>query len=157
MADFIHFEAEHSSDDIVQEEQETISDNDSFINDNSDSENEQEYGFRNVQVDLEQANREALTRDLEQIENCNNYSNLCADSDNDDVPLNEFGTSKYLIEEFKKELLPQVDDDEKNEHNEFIRVMLYAIRYLITNKTTVCNILDLKQIPLLDEIIEKFN
>ena len=102
MADFINFEAEHNSDESTNEENEILSDIDSFINDESKSENESEYVFRNVEVDLEQPNREALARGLKRIENFDEYSNLCGDSDDDEEEINEFEKSKILIDQFKK-------------------------------------------------------
>ena len=155
MAEFIHFEAEHSSDENVENEPD-ISDHDSFIN--GESENEEEYSFRNVQVDLERANREAYERGLERIQDCDEYSNLCTDSDDDIIPLDEFEKSDKLIKEFKNGLLPKVETiEQKIVHNEFARVILYAVKNLITNKTEICDILELKQESILNEILEKFS
>ena len=157
MAEFIHFEVEHSNDESIENESD-ISDHNSFINDDSENENEEGYGFANDEVNLEQANREALERGLERIENCDKYSNLCADSDDDEAPLDKFEKSEQIIRQFKNELLPKVkSNDEKFVHNELIRVILYAIRDLIENKKNICDILELKQNTILDEILEKFS
>ena len=95
MAKFINFEAEHSGSEENAKNESDFSEVNSFINDKS--EDDENYGFANVQVDLEDANMEAMQRGLERIENCDEYSNLCADSEEDEAP-------DCLIEEFKKEL-----------------------------------------------------
>ena len=137
MAEFIQFEAEDSDNKSLDNDSD-ISEHNSFINGDSESENEEFYGFTNVQVDLEQANKDAFARGLERIENCDEYSNLCADSDDEIASIDEFEKSEQLISEFKKDLLQYTNsNDEKIVHNEFTRVILYAIRNLITNQTNV--------------------
>ena len=98
-----------------------------------------------------------MQRGLERIENCDEYSNLCADSEEDETPLEEFEKSDHSIEEFKKELLPKTTNDEKIIHNNFTRVILYAIRTILEGKTDICNILALKQNTILDKILEQFS
>ena len=56
MAEFIHFEAEHSDEEENNENESDFSEINSFINDESEDENDENYGFSNVQVDLEEAN-----------------------------------------------------------------------------------------------------
>ena len=157
MAEFIQFEAEHSDNESLDSDS-NISEHNSFINDESESENQEFYGFTNVQVDLEQTNRDAYARGLERIENCDEYSNLCADSDDEISSIDEFDKSEQLVLKFKKDLLPNMNLDlEKIVHNEFTRVILYTIRNLITNEKNVCDILELKQNAILNEISEKFS
>ena len=158
MAEFIHFETEQSDDEENFENESDFSEINSFINDESEDENDENYGFTNVEVNLEQANREAMERGLERIENCDGYSNLCADSDNEEIPLDDFAKSECLIQQFKNELLPKVTtDNEKLVHNNFTRVILYAIRNILENKINICEILELKQNTILDQILEQFS
>ena len=98
-----------------------------------------------------------MQRGLERIENCDEYSNLCADSEEDETLLDEFEKSDHSIEEFKKELLPKTTNDEKIIHNNFTRVILYAIRTILEGKTDICDILALKQNTILDKILEQFS
>ena len=56
MAEFIHFEAERSDEEENNENESDFSEINSFINDESEDENDENYGFSNVQVDLEEAN-----------------------------------------------------------------------------------------------------
>ena len=67
----------------------------SFINDESENEDEN-YGFANVQINIDEVNRQIEEEAMQRIQDCDDYSNLCADSDEDELH----------IEKFKKELLP---------------------------------------------------
>ena len=78
MTDFIHFEADCSNDENSENESD-YSVHNSFINDESEEENDENYGFKNVQQDKE-LYQEALKR----VANLDDYSNLCADSEDDD-------------------------------------------------------------------------
>ena len=136
MAEFINFEAEHSDNSEAESESKTSEVN-SFINDESEEREDENYGFANMQVSLEEANRRVREEGMERIQNCDDYSKLCADSDEDESSIFEFERSSIYIENFKKELLQKTD--QKNEHNNFTRVILYRIRNLLESKTDVCD------------------
>ena len=70
----------------------------------------------------------------------------------------KFPKSEKLIQQFKNELLPKVTTDhEKLIHNDFTRVILYAIRNKLENKVDTCDIIELKQNAILDQILEQFS
>ena len=154
MAEFINFEAEHSNNSEAESES-NMSEVNFFINDESEESQDENYGFTNVQVSLEEANRRIREEAIERIQNCDDYSNLCVDSDQDESSIFEFERSSVYIENFKKELLPKTN--QKNEHNNFKRVILYRIRNLLENKTDLCDIITLKQNHVLDQILEQFS
>ena len=153
MAEFIHFEAEHSGSD-KSENDENISDMNSFINDESENEDEN-YAFANVQVNIDEVNRQIEEEAMQKIQVSDDYSNLCADSDEDESSIFEFNESQTHIEKFKKELLPK--SDQKNIHNTFIRVTIYKLREILENKTDTCDIIELKQNPTLNQILEQLS
>ena len=150
MAEFIHFEAEHSDSDNSEYE-ENMSDMKSFINDESDENEDENYGFAN----LEEANRRIEEEAMQRIQDCDDYSNLCAESDEDESSIFEFDTSETRIQKFENELLPKTD--QKDEHDSFIRVILYKIRNILENKTDICDIITLKQNPTLNQILEQLS
>ena len=90
MAEFIHFEAEVSGSDNSENEIEDSSEMKSFINDESESESEQNHGFVNAQIDVNEANARIEQEALERIANCDDYSNLCEVSDEDELSIFEF-------------------------------------------------------------------
>ena len=153
MAEFIHFEAEHSGSD-KSENDENISGMNSFINDESENEDEY-YGFANVQVNINEVNRQTEEEATQRIEDCDDYSNLCADSDEDESSTFEFNEAQSHIEKFKKELLPK--SDQKDVHNTFIRVIIYKLRQILENKTDTYDIIALKQNPTLNQILERLS
>ena len=125
MAEFIHSEGN--------------SEMKSFINDESESENESEqnFAFVNVQIDIDEANARIEQEALERIADCDDYSNLCDASDEDESSLFEFKDAQTHINKFKSSLLPK--DEQKDIHNNFIRVILYKIRQMIENKIDICD------------------
>ena len=83
MTDFIHFEADCSNDENSENESDYSVYN-SFINDESEKENDENYGFKNVQIDIKQQDKELYQGALKRVANLDDYSNLCADSEDDD-------------------------------------------------------------------------
>ena len=154
MAEFIHFVAEHSEND-TSENEENISDMKSFINDESDENEDENSGFANVQIDLNEANNRIEEEALQRIQDCDDYSNLCAESDKDESSIFEFDDAQTYIEKFKKELLPKTD--QKDIHNTFIRVIVYKVRQILKNKTDICDIITLKENPTLNQILEQLS
>ena len=92
MAEFIHFEAEVSGSDNSENETENNSEMRSFINDESESENESEENFEfvNSQIGINEANARIEQEALQETADCDDYSNLCDASDEDESSLLEF-------------------------------------------------------------------
>ena len=70
----------------------------------------------------------------------------------------KFKNSDDKIKKFTKNLLPKSNENEENEHNSFMRTILYAIRYQKENKTNICNKYDFKDLnnkELIEEVDEK--
>ena len=155
MAEFINFEAEHSDDSESEMSESNMSEMNSFINDESDESDNENLGFANMEFSLEEANRRIHDEAFERIQDCDDYSNLCAESNEDESSIFEFDRSETYIEKFKNDLLPKTD--QKNEHNNFTRVILYKTRNLLENKTDVCDTITLKQNPTLNQILEQFS
>ena len=109
MVEFIHFEAEVSGSDNSENEIEDDLEMKSFINDESESENENEqnFAFVNAQIDIKEANARIEREALERIANCDDYSNLCEASDEDETSIFEFEGAETHINEFKRGLLPK--------------------------------------------------
>ena len=157
MAEFIHFEAEVSGSENSENETEENSEMKSFINDESESKNksEQNFAFVNAQIDIDEANARIELEALERIADCDDYSNLCDASDEDESSLFEFQDAQTHINEFKSSLLPK--DEQKDIHNSFIRVILYKIRQMIENKIDICDEETLKQNETLNQIMEQLS
>ena len=152
MAEFIHFEAEVSGN-----ETEDNSEMKSFINDESESKNESEqnFAFVNAQIDIDEINARIEQEALERIADCDNYSNLCDASDEDESSIFEFQDAQTHINEFKRGLLPK--DEQKDIHNNFIHVILYKIRQMIENKIDICDEETLKQNEIINQIMERLS
>ena len=155
MAEFIHFEAEVSGSENSENEAEVASEMDSFINDESESEPDSKHQFVNMQININEANERIEQEALQRIADCDDYSNLCEMSDEDESSIFEFEDAETHINKFKQTLLPK--NAQRNIHNEFIHVILYKIRYIIENKTDICNNETLKQNKTLKEIMEQLS
>ena len=156
MADFINFEAECEDEHSDQEEFSNCSDIESFTDDTEINDDET-YGFQNVQVDINQVLRESQEQAQIRLQNYDEISNLGEGSEDEESEIDEFDKSSKLITEFNESLLPKVEAEQQNEHNNLIRVILYAIRYEKENKTNICDIEDLEKVSSLEQIIEQFN
>ena len=99
MAEFIHFEAQVSESD-KSENEENISEKNFFINDENDENEDENYGFANMQIDLNEANRRTEEEAMQRIQDCDDYSNLCAESDEDESSIFEFDDAQTHIENF---------------------------------------------------------
>ena len=140
MADFIHFEAEVSGSDNSENEIEDDSEEmKSFINDNSESDNEdiENFEFANSEINIDEANRRIEQEALARIADCNDYSNLSYASEEDEYSVFDFPNALNHINNFKSSLLPK--GTEESIHHDFIHVILYKIRQITENKTDLCN------------------
>ena len=166
MAEFVHFEV-GVEEDNNEEENEVSDDSDldslSPFTDNEETENDINFycNFDNVETDIEQALKAEYDKGLEDIENVDEISNLCESSE-DEAEIDEFETSTQKVKCFGESLLPKTKPNEEIGHNNFIRIILYAIRYFKENKTDVCDrnkfkkTIDEKLIEQLDEEKYKF-
>ena len=117
--------------------------------------------FNNVEIDIEETLKAEYEKGLEDIENFDEISNLCESSD-DEAEVDDFDTSAEKVKNFRESLLPKPNSDEETVHNNFLRVILYALRYEKENKTDVCDknelkkVIDEKLIEQLDEKKKKF-
>ena len=94
MAEFIHFEAEVSGSDTYENENENESDEmKSFINDDSESENEA-FEFVNSEINIDEANNRIELEALARIADCDDYSNLSYVSEEDESSVFEFADSQ---------------------------------------------------------------
>ena len=142
MAEFINFEksVEEDNNEEEEEENEVSDDSDldalsSFI-DNEETENDVNFygNFDNVETDIEQTLKAEYHRGLEDVENFDKISNLCE-----------------KVKYFGDTLLPKTKPDEEIEHYDFIRIILYALRYDKENKTDICDKNDFRKV--IDEIL----
>ena len=150
MAQFINFEV-----DVDNEEsdngKEVSDDSDldslkSFIVDNEEvNDNDVNFyrTFNNVETDIEQTLKEEYERDLEDIENFDEISNLCESSE-EELEIDDFKNAKEKIENFNETLFPKTNN-ENIENNRLITVLLLAIRFDKVGKTNVCNFEEFKE------------
>ena len=93
---------------------------------------------------------------MKDIENLDDIPNLCESSE-EELEIFDFKNSEEKIKNFTENLLPKENDQEENEHNTFMRAILYTIRYENNNETNICNknefeeIIEKKLIDKLDE------
>ena len=154
MAEFVNFEVGVEKDN--DKEENDVSDNSdldslsSFI-DNEETENDINFyrDFDNVETDIGQTLKAEYDKDLEDIENFDEISNL-RESSEDEAEIDEFETSAEKVKCSGESLFPKTKPNEEIEHNNFIRIILYAIRHDKENKKDVCDKNDFKR--LIDEI-----
>ena len=128
----------------------------SFINDDSESDNEdfENFQFVNSEIDINEANQRIEQEALARIATCDDYSNLYYASEEDESSAFEFPNSQNHIEKFKSSLLPK---NTENIHHDFIRVILYKIRQITENKTDICDDEALKENEIIKQILEKLS
>ena len=134
MAEFINFEVGVEEDNNDEEENEISDDSDldslSSFTDNKETENDVNFyrNFDNVETDIEQTLKAEYDKGLEGIENFDEISNLCESSE-DEAEIDEFEAAVEKVKCFGDTLLPKTKPDEEIEHNNFKRIILYALRY----------------------------
>ena len=163
MAEFINFEVGVEEDNNDEEENEVSDDSDldslsSFI-DNKETENDVNFyrNFDNVETDIEQTLKAEYDRGLEGIKNFDEISNLCESSE-DEAEIDEFEAAVEKVKCFGDTLLPKTKPDEEIEHNNFKRIILYALRYDKENKTDICDKSEFKKVTdetLIDHLDEE--
>ena len=76
----------------------------------------------------------------------------------DGTEINEFKTAAEKVKCFGDTLLPKTKPDEEIEHNNFVKIILYALRYDKENKTDFCDKNEFKKIideTLIDHLDEE--
>ena len=150
MADFINFEANVESDyieevDFVNSEHDdevsNISDSDSlksFI-DNEEVKMDVNFyrHFNNIETDIEQTLEDAYNEALHDVEKFDEISNLCESSE-EEFEIEDFKNSKENIKKFHENLFPKANIEQQKEHNQFVRAILYAIRFDKINEKEIC-------------------
>ena len=161
MADFINFEV--SVEDEVQEEENEVSDCDldslSSFTDNEVTEHDVNFyrNFDNVETDIEQTLKDEYDKSLEEIDDFDEISNLCESSE-DEAEIDEFENAAEKVKCFGETLMPKTKPEEETEHNNFVKVILYAIRFDKQNKTDICDKNDFKKVideNLIDQLDEE--
>ena len=162
MADFINVEVS-VEDEVQEKEVNEVSDSDldslsSFI-DNEETEDDVNFycNFDNVETDIEQTLKNEYGKSLEEIDDCDEISNLSESSENE-AEFDEFENAAEKVKCFGETLMPKTKPEEETEHNNFIKVILYAIRFDKQNKTDICDKNDFKKVideNLIDQLDEE--
>ena len=162
MADFINVEVS-VEDEVQEKEVNEVSDSDldslsSFI-DNEETEDDVNFycNFDNVETDIEQTLKNEYGKSLEEIDDCDEISNLSESSENE-AEIDEFENAAEKVKCFGETLMPKTKPEEETEHNNFIKVILYAIRFDKQNKTDICDKNDFKKVideNLIDQLDEE--
>ena len=162
MADFINVEVS-VEDEVQEKEVNEVSDSDldslsSFI-DNEETEDDVNFycNFDNVGTDIEQTLKNEYGKSLEEIDDCDEISNLSESSENE-AEIDEFENAAEKVKCFGETLMPKTKPEEETEHNNFIKVILYAIRFDKQNKTDICDKNDFKKVideNLIDQLDEE--
>ena len=141
MADFINFEADVEGD-YVEEVDFVNSEHDDEVSNISDSDSLKSFidneevkidvnfycHFTNIENDIEQTLEDAYD-----VEKFDEISNLCESSE-DDFEIDDLKNSKENIKKFYENLFPKANTDQEKEHNQFVRAILYAVRFDRTNE-----------------------
>ena len=162
MADFINVEVS-VEDEVQEKEVNEVSDSDldslsSFI-DNEETEDDVNFycNFDNVETDIEQTLKNEYGKSLEEIDDCDEISNLSESSENE-AEFDEFENAAEKVKCFGETLMPKTKPEEETEHNNFVKVILYAIRFDKQNKTDICDKNDFKKVideNLIDQLDEE--
>ena len=166
MEDYINFEDEA---DFVEDINEDIGDEvsdffdieseNSFIDDQDVNADANFYRhFANVENDTEQVLKDSYDEGLEDIENFEEISNLCQDSE-DESEIDNFMNFEVDIETFKETLFPRVDVEDQKVHNQFSCAILYALRFDKTEFKDKCNKQEFEKSidqGIIQKLIDKF-
>ena len=150
MADFINFKADVEGHyvkevDFVNSEHDdevsNISDSDSlksFI-DNEEIKTDVSFyrHFNNIETDIEQTLEDAYNEALHDVEKFDEIPNLC-ESCEEEFEIKDFKNSKGNIKKFHENLFPKANIEQQKEHNQFVRAILYAIRFDKINEKEIC-------------------
>ena len=62
---------------------------------------------------------------------------MCESSE-DEFEIDDFKNSKKNIKKFHENLFPKANTNQEKEHNQFVRAILYAVRFDRTNEKEIC-------------------
>ena len=74
----------------------------------------------------------------------------------DETDVDDFGSSAETVKTFRESLLSKSNSDEETVHYNFIRVILYLLRYKKENKTDICDKNELKKV-IDEKLIEQLD
>ena len=74
----------------------------------------------------------------------------------DETDVDDFGSSAETVKTFRESLLSKSNSDEETVHYNFIRVILYPLRYKKENKTDICDKNELKKV-IDEKLIEQLD
>ena len=133
----------------------------SFIDDEEQGNDIDFYcNFNNVETDIEQTLKNEYDEGVKDLQDFDIISNLCQRSE-DEAEIYNFEKASEKIKAFTESLLPNIESENGTEQNNFIRVILYALRFDKTNKKDICDknklktVIDEKLIDQLDK--EKYD
>ena len=161
MAEFINFEVSVADD----KEDKKVSDNcdlDSDVDSISSLIDDEEQGndidfyhnFNNVETDIEQTLKNEYDEGINDLQDFDEISNLCQ-SFEDEGEIDNFEEASEKIKAFTESLLSNIESENGTEQSNFIRVILYALRFDKTNKKDICNKNELKTVideKLIDQL-----
>ena len=115
------------------------------------------HNFNNVKTDIKQALKNEYDEGIKDLQDFDEISNLCQISE-DEAEIENFEKASEKIKAFTESLLPNIESENGTEQNNFIRVILYALRFDKTNKKDICNKNELKTVTdekLIDQLDEE--
>ena len=144
MADFINCETDVEGD-YVEEVDFVNSEHDDVVSNISDSDSLKSFidneevkmdvnfyrHFNNIETDIEQTLEDAYNEKFDEI------SNLC-ESFEDEFEIDDFKISEENIKKNHQNLFSKGRTDQEKEHNQFVRAILYAIKFDKTNEKNIC-------------------
>ena len=164
MAEFINFEVsveDNKEDKKVCDNSDLDSDIDSissFIDDEELGNNIDFYhNFNNVETNIEQTLKNEYDEGIKNLQDFDEISNLCQSSE-DEAETDSFKNASEKIKAFTESLLSNIESENGTEQNNFIRVILYALRFDKTNKKDICDKNELKTVideKLIDQLDEE--
>ena len=163
MAEFINFEVS-VKDDKEHKKVSNNSDLDSDVDSISSFIDDEEQGndidfyhnFNNVETDIEQTLKSEYDEGIKDLQDFDEISNLCQSSE-DEAEIDNFEKASEKIKAFTESLLLNIESENGTEQNNFIRVILYALRFDKTNKKDICEKNELKTVideKLIDQLDE---
>ena len=86
------------------------------------------WTFNNAETDTDETLKNEYEQGFNDIKSFDEISNLCESSE-EELEIDDFKNLEDKIKKFTENLLPKSNENEDDQHNSFIRAILYAIRY----------------------------
>ena len=112
--------------------------------------------FNNIETYIEQTLKNEYDEGAKDLQDFDKISNLCQSSE-DEAEIDNFEKASEKIKAFTETLLPNIESENGTNQNNFIRVILYALRFDKTNKKDICDKNELKTVideKLIDQLDE---